>query len=107
MTPQLADILGPVRASVPGPLPASEIRCHTVWVSMRDGIRLATDILRACHLHSGPTIAIRTPYGRRGHDGMVARALAQYGYVAVVQDCRGTGDSEPHPWDLSGYEHEG
>src|SRR5207249_7274960 len=47
--------------------------------SMRHGIRLATDVLRASHLHSGPTIAIRTPYGRRGHDGMVASALAQYG----------------------------
>src|SRR5881296_733859 len=106
MTPQLADILGPIRASLPDPLPASEIGCHTVWVSMRDGIRLATDILRASHLHSGPTIAIRTPYGRRGHDGMVARALAQYGYVAVVQDCRGTGDSEPDTWDLYVYELE-
>jgi len=106
MMPQLADILGPIRASLPDPLPASEIRCDTVWVSMRDGIRLATDVLRASHLHSGPTIAIRTPYGRRGHYGMVASALAQYGYVAVVQDCRGTGDSEPDTWDLYVYELE-
>jgi predicted acyl esterase len=31
---------------------------------------------------------------------MVARSLARYGYIAVVQDCRGTGDSEPNTWDL-------
>src|SRR5947209_20432972 len=36
MMSQLADILGPIQASLPDPLPASEIRCDTVWVPMRD-----------------------------------------------------------------------
>src|SRR5207249_7274961 len=45
MMPQLADILGPIRASLPDPLPASQIRCDTVYVSPQTSSARLTCIL--------------------------------------------------------------
>src|ERR1700730_9026766 len=83
---------------------ASQIRRETVWVTMRDGVRLATDLYLP-DVRPAPAIAVRTPYGR---DGMKETfiAFAQRGYVVAAQDCRGTGDSEPDNWDYYVYERE-
>ena len=84
--------------------PASEIRRETVWVAMRDGVRLATDLYLPPRT-SAPAVAGRTPYGRASR----AKALlgfAQRGYIVISQDCRGTGDSEPDCWDFYVYERE-
>jgi len=83
---------------------ASAISQETVWVTMRDGIRLATDIYRP-PTSPAPVIATRTPYGRRAHAKSLL-LLAQHGYVAIAQDCRGTGDSEPDRWDYYVFERE-
>src|SRR5688500_831867 len=40
-----------------------EIRCETVWVTMRDGVRLTTDLYLP-PIRPAPAIAVRTPYGR-------------------------------------------
>jgi uncharacterized protein len=84
----------------------ADIRHETVWVSMRDGVRLATDIFLPPATPAS-AIAVRTPYGRNnvGIAGP-ARALAERGYVVVCQDCRGTGDSEPDVWQYCLYEAE-
>lgn len=84
----------------------SEIQCKTAWVSMRDGVRLATDLYIPPKLPA-PVIARRTPYGR-AQDKFVAAyfAFACRGYIVVSQDCRGTGDSEPEAWDYYMYEAE-
>jgi predicted acyl esterase len=82
----------------------SEIRRETTWVSMRDGIRLATEIYFPVHCPA-PVIASRTPYGRAMFDESFV-TLAQHGYVVVSQDCRGTGESEPDRWDYYVYERE-
>src|SRR5690606_12964083 len=75
------------------------VRCHTVRVSMRDGIELATDVYLPPRLPA-PAVAIRTPYGRDNPKLLAAcRAFAQQGYVAISQDCRGTGGSQPDVWD--------
>ena len=68
-------------------------------VSMRDGVRLATDLYLPPQLPA-PVIAVRTPYGR-GSDGWAADglSLARRGYVVACQDGRGTGGSEPDHWD--------
>jgi len=84
----------------------SDIRCETVWVTMRDGVRLATDVYLP-PVRPAPTIAVRTPYGR-GMDWFVGAfvSMARRGHVVVSQDCRGTGDSEPDSWDYYLYESE-
>lgn len=84
----------------------SEIRCETMMVAMRDGVRLATDIYLPPVLPA-PVIAVRTPYAR-GADAFVGTFLsfARRGYAVVSQDCRGTGDSEPEQWDYYVYEPE-
>ena len=83
-----------------------EIKCETVLVSMRDGVRLATDLYLP-PVRPAPVVAMRTPYGR-SVDGNVGAffSFARRGYVVVAQDCRGTGASEPDSWDYYMYESE-
>jgi putative CocE/NonD family hydrolase len=84
-----------------------------VMVTMRDGVRLATDVYRpavdgvAC-AGRFPALMERTPYGKRQRSrseievGMtkpmeraeVAAAFVRAGYVVVYQDCRGRYGSE-------------
>ncbi|WP_323846395.1 CocE/NonD family hydrolase [Microbulbifer magnicolonia] len=84
-----------------------------VMVTMRDGVRLATDIYRP--VHDGqvvtaplPVIMERTPYNKSGisraekslrEPDPITRAelaafFAGHGYVVVMQDCRGRYQSE-------------
>jgi len=88
----------------------SKIQCHSnVMVSMRDGVRLATDIYLP-HWGTGtwPVIMERTPYNKAGVSRSecsltdltprtrsdVARAFAAHGFAVVMQDCRGRYESE-------------
>lgn len=64
----------------------------TEMVSMRDGVKLATDITRPDGSGKFPAILMRTPYGKGMKDE--AKRLAESGYVAVFQDIRGMGKSE-------------
>lgn len=103
--PELERIL--TRGGVSAPMfSVSEIRCETVWINMRDGVRLATDLYLP-PVRSAPAIAMRTPYGR-ANDKFVGAFLsfARRGYVVISQDCRGTGDSEPNSWSYYMYESE-
>lgn len=83
---------------------AAVIRREMVFVAMRDGIRLATDLYLPAELPA-PAIAVRTPYGRAQLAEYVI-PFAQRGYVVIAQDVRGTGDSEPDTWDTYMYEGE-
>jgi predicted acyl esterase len=48
---------------------------------------------------------MRTPYGRASdRRARLSVEFARRGYVAISQDCRGTGDSEPDVWEY--YVHE-
>jgi predicted acyl esterase len=105
MSLQLEQILA-LKPLLPARLHDGEVEVTTVRVTMRDGIHLATDVHRARSVKKGPTIGIRTPYDRRADKGELAHALAQYGYVGVVQDVRGTGESEPSVWDSYVFELE-
>jgi predicted acyl esterase len=76
----------------------SAIRCESLQIAMRDGVRLMTDIYHP-PLSPAPTIAMRTPYGRASDKhAAVFMTFARRGYVVVAQDCRGTGESEPDAW---------
>ncbi len=104
--PDLAHILKRSAIDSPFQFAVSEIRYETVMVTMRDGIRLATDLYLPPKLPA-PAIAARTPYDK-GRDAYAGAFLsfARRGYVVVSQDCRGTGASEPDSWDYYMYEPE-
>jgi predicted acyl esterase len=106
VAPELALVLKRNLIHTPPQFSVAEIRCETVMVPMRDGVRLATDLYLPPKLPA-PAIAMRTPYGRAG-DGFVGLFLsfARRGYVVISQDCRGTGASEPDSWDYYMYESE-
>ena len=71
-----------------------------VMVSMRDGVRLASDIYRPARSGSPleqafPVLLQRTPYSKTRED-LVLEALffTSRGYVTVLQDCRARYESE-------------
>lgn len=81
---------------------SNEVRKETLMIEMSDGTKLATDIyytpLAWNHLTNkpepAPVIFVRTPYGKEGV-GMIYYSLyASQGYHVVIQDFRGTHDSE-------------
>jgi hypothetical protein len=76
---------------------------ETITVAMRDGVRLATDVYRDSNVQSAPVVLMRTPYDRTRAKG-AAEKFARAGYVAVMQDCRGTKASEGV---LAPYNNEG
>ncbi len=65
-----------------------------VEIPMRDQVTLAADIFKPATEGRFPTILVRTPYGRPGEKWDEGRRYAEAGYVCVVQDCRGRGDSQ-------------
>jgi uncharacterized protein len=71
----------------------AEVKTETISVPMRDGINLATDIYRDDAVTKAPVVLMRTPYDRTKAKGTAER-WAKAGYVAVMQDCRGTRASE-------------
>ncbi|WP_182468054.1 CocE/NonD family hydrolase [Streptomyces sp. GMR22] len=83
----------------------------SVAVPMRDRVTLATDLWQPAGTGPWPVLLARTPYGRTStvHLGNPKlpdiRALVDSGYLVVVQDVRGTGESpglmEPHRFDQS------
>ncbi|WP_066965219.1 CocE/NonD family hydrolase [Rhizorhabdus dicambivorans] len=84
----------------------AQIGVRTQWVAMRDGTRLATDVYLPPILPA-PVIVTRTPYGRMADKRVnLAMAFARRGYAVVLQDCRGTGESEPASWDYYVFESE-
>ena len=73
-----------------------------VPVPMRDGTVLRADVVRDGQAGPAPTLLLRTPYLKEGAFGSVFApfdAVAR-GYTVVIQDCRGTGESdgELHPF---------
>ncbi len=70
---------------------------QTFMVPMRDSIRLATDVYFAPGSFGAPrpVVLIRTPYGKSGWaDDLYSPIYLNQDYHLVVQDLRGTHDSE-------------
>jgi putative CocE/NonD family hydrolase len=61
-----------------------------ITVRAPDGTPLLTDAYLARPGRPLPVILMRSPYGRRGSYGTIARLFAERGYHAVVQSTRGT-----------------
>ncbi|PZF84714.1 CocE/NonD family hydrolase [Jiangella anatolica] len=102
--PELARVLRRSALLTPPRFAVAQIDVRTELVTMRDGVRLATDVWLPPQLPA-PVVAMRTPYGR-GADPIAGAFLsfARRGYAVVSQDVRGTGDSEPDTWDYYMYE---
>jgi len=68
---------------------------QTYKIEMRDGIKLATDVYLAPGSFGSPrpVILIRTPYGKNGMD-IYRTFYSTQDYHLVIQDLRGTHDSE-------------
>jgi uncharacterized protein len=68
---------------------------HDLLTPMRDGVRLAMDLVRPDKDGACPVVLLRTPY-----DKVLSRAapqiedLARRGYVVALQDCRGRFNSD-------------
>lgn len=106
IAPQLENVLAYNDENLTLRFTDSDIRRETVWVTMRDGIRLATDLYLPPERFL-PAVAARTPYGRASPKLAGALlSIARHGYIAISQDCRGTGDSEPDSWDYYVHERE-
>jgi putative CocE/NonD family hydrolase len=73
-----------------------------IMVTMRDGVRLATDIYMPTRgtlttVERLPVILTRTPYNKDVNvDAAFAKTFVQHGYVVVGQDVRGRFQSEGH-----------
>lgn len=65
-----------------------------VKVTMRDGIRLSTNIYRPDVPGNFPVLLMRSPYGNGGPDDKEGHYYARRGYVVVIQDTRGRYGSE-------------
>lgn len=74
--------------------PLPKVQVKTEMVSMRDGVKLATDIYLPEKLDGKlPTILTRTPYNKTGAKNF-GEYFARNGYVFVAQDVRGRWASE-------------
>lgn len=65
-----------------------------VKVTMRDGIRLSTNIYRPHTTGTFPVVLVRTPYGNGGEGNRDGHFFARHGFVYVAQDVRGQSQSE-------------
>ena len=70
-----------------------------IMVPMRDGVRLATDIIRLEGAGPGPVLLMRTPYGKEisltdGNGVFDIGRAVEAGYVVMLQDTRGRFASE-------------
>lgn len=80
--------------------PVPDHTCHIEWATMRDGVRLATEVYLPASPGRYPVVMTRSPYNRGSeatgsacdNAGMIA--LARHGYAALNQDVRGRYRSE-------------
>lgn len=76
-------------------LPLRDI--ETLRMPMADGVHLTADVYRPVGPERYPVLVMRLPYGRKVASTVVLAHPAWYaaqGYVVLVQDVRGRGDSE-------------
>ena len=69
-----------------------------VRIPMRDGTKLSANIFRPKDSLRHPVLLMRSPYGKPDEKSGDAKKHTAAGYVMVVQDCRGKGQSEG-VWD--------
>lgn len=81
------------RAKFPNEKLCSIKESKTIYVKMRDGVNIATEVLLPNTNEKVPAILVRTPYNRLNKIETYYRYVLR-GYAVCVQDVRGRGDSE-------------
>ncbi|MES1262322.1 MAG: CocE/NonD family hydrolase [Acidobacteriota bacterium] len=81
----------PLTGALPPPVPVSEFN---TGVTMRDGVRLSTNVFRPTAAGRYPTILLRTPYGKGEELTPTVQTFLNHGYAYVIQDVRGRYQSE-------------
>ncbi len=77
-------------------------------ITMRDGVQLSADVYRPDREGKFPVILVRTPYDNGTAPNLQAgKRWAARGYVYVVQDVRGRGDSDGTFYPLRHEAHDG
>lgn len=75
-----------------------EISKKTIMIQMSDGVNLSANITLPDLTGKWPVVIVRTPYGKdNGEDDEgddEGEYWARKGYAFIIQDCRGTNDSE-------------
>ncbi|MGI0480273.1 CocE/NonD family hydrolase [Geminocystis sp. CENA526] len=75
-----------------------QVNKETVFMATRDGVKLATDIYRpVTDNQQFPVLLMRQPYGKSIASTVVyahPKWYAKQGYIVVIQDVRGRGDSQ-------------
>jgi len=82
--------------------PNNAIREQNVMVPMRDGVRLAADVIRPEAPGRYPVLVTRGPYGKDGYVDNPDHSIwffPKHGYVVVSQDCRARFASEGEGYD--------
>ena len=70
---------------------------ETIRMAMVDGVELVADLYRPAVAGTFPVLVLRLPYGRKVASAVVLAHPAWYaaqGYLVLVQDVRGRGDSQ-------------
>ena len=84
-----------------------------VPTKMRDGITLYADIYRPAEEGKYPAILTRLPYSKDVHHAtqrqsyLYPQRYVEAGYAVVIQDCRGTGQSEGQHYHQRGEAEDG
>ena len=78
---------------------AAHAQTITTAVTLRDGVKLASDVYLPSGNGKFPVLVTRSPYGKSGERG-TAEYFARNGYVFVAQDVRGRGASEGRLYPL-------
>jgi len=96
-------MLGVTPEALPDSPPTSRM-LFAVRTAMRDGVNLVSDIWLPKEPGRYPALLVRLPYGRSNRDSTqpgspsdfaaYGKFFVEHGYVLVVQDTRGRGDSE-------------
>lgn len=81
------------RAGLPAPVVPLVRRTRSVQVPLHDGVVTLADHWAPVGVTQAPLVLVRTPYGRRPFNLLVARTLAHQGFQVLVQACRGTDGS--------------
>ena len=82
--------------------PDNAIREQNVMVPMRDGVRLAADVIRPEAPGRYPVLVTRGPYGKEGYVDNPHHSIwffPKHGYVMVSQDRRARFGSEGESYD--------